>query len=150
MRCKMKPRTSQGFAAFFLIPFKLILLGGIFAIPPQSLWAAEFENSLVVEDAVGTIGYRDNHYFTVVLKPDFSPEGEVEIGFFKTDELQLPPMVSWSEITPGLAVRVSYEELRSSEKARMKGVESQWTAVLERKAIKLVIGQKPQRKVLAS
>lgn len=126
----------------------LVFLMLMFLFTPNSF--ADDQNETAVLDAVGTIGYRDDFYFTVVLKTDFSPEGDLEIGFKKTEELQLPPMVNWAQITPGLAVRVTYEEIRSPERAKVGNQVSQWNEVLDRRAIKLVIGQKPQRKALAS
>ena len=111
---------------------------------------ADVQNEVITQDAVGTIGYVDDFYFTLVLKTDFSPIGQDEIGFAKTEDLQLPPMHNWSEVTPGLAVRVTYEETRSTEMATVNGVETQRAAVLGRKAVKLVIGQKLKRKGLVS
>jgi len=150
MRYKVKPRTSQGFAAFLLRHSKTVFVLLLCALMPQGSLLAELQNSIVTKDAVGTIGYLDQYYFTVILKTNFTKEGDEEIGFFITDTLQLPPMLSWGEIKSGMAVRVSYEEVRSPEKAKVSGVESQWTSVLERKAIRLVIGQKLKRKALVS
>jgi len=111
---------------------------------------ADIQNEVITQDAVGTIGYVDNFYFTVVLKTDFGSTGEDEIGFAKTEDLQLPPMHHWRDVTPGLAVRVTYEETRSTERSTVDGVETQLAAVLERKAVKLAIGQKLKRKGLVS
>jgi hypothetical protein len=117
---------------------------------PSKLCQADFQSEIVTLDPLVTIGYKDELYFTVILKTDFSTLGDEEIGFAKTEDLQLAPMQSWDDITPGLAVRVTYEEVRSSQRARESGVETQRAAVLERKAVKLVIGQKLKRKTLAS
>lgn len=132
-----------------MIRTSAIILLLIFLLPlPHGF--SELQNEIVTQDVTGTIGYRDDVYFTVVIKTDFGQEGHAEMGFARTDDLQLPSMVSWDEITEGLAVRVTYEEVLSPHMARTGGLETSSPAVLERRAIKLVIGQKLKRKVLAS
>ena len=102
-------------------------------------------------DAVGTIGYLDDTYFTLVTKPDYSKVGESEMGFDRTDALEVPHSQKWEDIHPGTAVRVTYEEVRLKEETAFdKEVGFARQTVFERRAIRLVIGQKETKKPLVS